>query len=150
MWKVTNIREKELVLEVFTTSVYALVYVSESLRDDKDFILEAVKQDGSALKYASERLRDDKEVVLEAVKQYGLALHYASESHKDDKEVVLEAVKQDSSALMYASRKLQAEFKEKGIEGIEKEIREAKTDKKSTIKPVKQSNFKIKTNKKIK
>jgi len=149
MWKVTNIREKELVLEVFTTSVYALVYVSESLRDDKDFILEAVKQDGSALKYASERLRDDKEVVLEAVKQYGLALHYASESHKDDKEVVLEAVKENGYlALLYASKRLREEFQEKRIEKIEREIREAKTDKKSTIKPVKQSNFKIKANKK--
>lgn len=149
MWKITNIREKELVLEVFKNSVYALVYVSESLRDDKDFILEAVKQDGSALKYASERLRDDKEVVIEAVKQYGLALHYASESHKDDKEVVLEAVKNYGYlALLYASKELREEFQEKRIEKIEKEIREAKIDKKNTIKAVKQSNFKIKTNKK--
>ena len=149
MWKVTNIREKELVLEVFTTSVYALVYVSESLRDDKDFMLEAVKNGGSALRYASERLRDDKEVVLEAVKQYGLALHYASKSLKDDKEIVLEAVKEDSYlALLYASERLREEFQEKRIEEIEREIREGKTDKKSTIKPVKQSNFKIKTNKK--
>ena len=149
MWKVTNIREKELVLEVFTTSVYALVYVSESLRDDKDFMLEAVKNGGSALRYASERLRDDKEVVLRAVKQYGLALHYASSRLKDDKEIVLEAVKEDSYlALLYASKRLRAEFQEKRIEEIEREIREAKTDKKIAIKPVKQSNFKIKTNKK--
>ena len=89
-----------------------------------------------------------REIFLSAVKGSGYALKYASDELKNDKDVVLGAVKHYGLALIFASRRLQTEFKEKGIKKIEKEIREAKTDKKSTIKAVKQSNFKIETNKK--
>ena len=114
----------------------------------KEDLAKAIKKDGLALEFASDEMKNDKEIVLKAIKKDWLALKFASNKLKDDKEVVLEAVKHYGLALIFASRRLQTEFKEKGIKKIEKEIREAKTDKKSTIKPVKQSNFKIKTNKK--
>ena len=97
---------------------------------DKKELLEAIKKDCYALRYASDNLRDDKEVVLTAVKQYGYALEYASKRMQNDKEVVLEAMKDNDLALEFASEELQAEFREKWIEGIEREVKEAKSVKK--------------------
>jgi hypothetical protein len=62
--------------------IRAMVWATESIRNDKEVVMTAVSNDGRELEFASRGLRNDKEVVMAAVCQWGHALEYASTSLK--------------------------------------------------------------------
>jgi hypothetical protein len=78
---------KEVVIKAVRRSPYALMHVSEQMKDDKDIVLEAVKVVGCVLRHASERLRDDKDVVIAAVRKAYYAIEFASERLREDKYI---------------------------------------------------------------
>ena len=95
--------DRDFILSALKTTVDALVYAANSLKEDANFILDAIKVNVDALRYAADPLKEDKNFILDAIKVNVHAFSYAPDSLKKDEEVMRAVIEQKHDILQSAN-----------------------------------------------
>jgi hypothetical protein len=101
--------DKSFILDAVKENSRILLFISDTMREDREVVLTAAKHDGRALEYVPIQFRADREVVLAAIRDHGTAIRHASTELRADRDIVLVAVRQNGWALQYVSQPLKAD-----------------------------------------
>ena len=95
--------DEDFVLTRVKASGWDLRLAPSKMRDRRRIVLGAVRSEPFALMWASETLKNDTEVVTLAVGKYWDSLGFASTERRDDPGILSIALKQTGAALQHAS-----------------------------------------------